>query len=53
MLACALGLNCASCNGNGRVKFLKHGKTFRQYSANNTAPSLPVLTGYIVKVVLR
>jgi acetoin utilization deacetylase AcuC-like enzyme len=45
-----LGLNCASCGGTGRVKFLKDGQPFCQYCATNTAPPPPVPKGYTVKV---
>jgi hypothetical protein len=38
----ALGLNCASCGGTGRVKFLKDGQPFCQYCDQHpTSASCP------------
>ena len=45
-----LNLDCCSCGGSGRVKFLKDGEPFCQYCATGMQAPPPVSKDYTVKV---
>ena len=46
----ALNLECQTCGGSGRVKFLKDGQPFCQYCATGMQAPPPSPKGYTVKV---
>ena len=46
----ALNLDCQTCGGSGRVKFLKDGEPFCQYCATGMQAPQPAPKGYTVKV---